>query len=200
MHMKKLAKKLSIFGVCIIFFAIGNKIIENMLDIEKIALQMNISLELLKAVKSGILLALSLLVSTMVDHFDFFVGLKEEKSEVSLFINDVSEIRKSRRMDTIQEIIIGNKSKYFVYVSGFLKNIGNNEIIRLLINGDHIKVNSIPKSGSVNFRLKIYCDAKRKIKRCYRLRIEFEDEKNVCYKKKAKMKIDLNKKKAVIKV
>ena len=119
--MKKLVKKLSIFGVCIIFFAIGNKIIENMLDIEKIALQINISLELLKAVKSGILLALSLLVSTMVDHFDFFVGLKEEKSEVSLFINDVSEIRKSRRMDTIQEIIIGNKSKYFVYVSGFLK-------------------------------------------------------------------------------
>ena len=122
--MKKLAKKFSIFGVCIIFFAIGNEIIENMLDIEKIALQMNISLELLKAVKSGILLALSLLVSTMVDHFDFFVGFKEEKSEVSLFINDVSEIRKSRRMDTIQEIIIGNKSKYFVYVSGFLKNIG----------------------------------------------------------------------------
>lgn len=191
--MKKRMKKIicRIF-LCAVFFCIVRA------GLDKVA----VSVDLAGKIKSGISVFVTgvttIILPRFAEYLKIILDRKKDKSEIGVAITDVSEIRKSKRPNDVLEVPLGNRSKYFMYICATVKNTGNYEIIRLMINDQPYKA-AIETKQTISFRFKVYCENNKKVKEKHLVEIEFEDEKNNLYKKRYKLKIFPEKKDALIK-
>ena len=154
--------------------------------------------ERLKVVISIVISGITIILPEFAQYLKIFVDRKNDRPQIGISITDVSEIRKSRRPNNVIEVPFGdNKDKYFIYISAVIKNVGNNELIRLKINNYDFKT-SIKSNQMMGIRFKVFSKDGKKIKKSYSVIIEFEDDKNVSYENRYKLKYIPEKKKALI--
>lgn len=121
----------------------------------------------------------------------------KEISKISVFVNNVTCIRKTKRRDGLLEINLG-VGTCFVYVNSVLKNVGENTIVECYINDKKLDISSLTKGEDYIFCFKVCREKNERFRKSYTFKLKFRDEKERYYERIVGLEIDEEKRDAKI--
>lgn len=201
---KKIQKRLFIIVTFILCFIVIKVIMDkcNLLDklIYFLKLQQK-NAELINKITVIINSIFSLIATTIIDILKLWLEYKWDTKkgmpEISIIINAVTCIRKTKRKYSFFDVDIG-KGTCFVYVISVLKNIGEGTIVECWINKSKLEINLLNENDCYDFCFRVYRKENKKYKRSYKINLLFKDDRGISYEGKYKLKINEEKQSAEI--
>lgn len=123
--------------------------------------------------------------------------IKREIPQISILVNNVTCIKKTKRKDGLLEVNMG-QGAYFVYVNAVLKNTGESTIVECCINEKRLGIGSLTKEEGYNFCFKVCREKNASFKKSYVGRLKFRDDRGRCYEKIVDLEIDEQKREAKV--
>lgn len=158
-------KRLQRVGIIVILFLVCFFITDVVLDNWKIFENIDYLKKLQKTdadfiekLKTFISCVWSFLVANCVNLLKIYFDNKKEGKKgmpsISILVRDVTCIRKTKRRDGFQEIVLG-EGKRFIYIISTLKNAGESEIVKCSVNGRKLEIAQIKKDECYDFCFRV---------------------------------------------
>lgn len=143
-------------------------------------------------IKNGVNLVWSFLVANGINLLKLYLDNKKEcqkgVSRISILINDVTCLRKTKRKKESVEVVVG-EGKYFIYILSVLKNVGDNLIVECNINDKKIERCPVERNSCLDFCFRVCKGENQRFRKSYKIRVKFRDDKDLCYMKRYRLKI-----------
>lgn len=137
------------------------------------------------------------IVGLLKIYFDVKNNSTKRRSGISISINTVTCLRRSKRQDKLPEITLGDGNN-FVYVITEVKNVGENIVSECYFNDVKLAVRQIGINESYIVSFRICRKENKEFKKFYKINLLFKDDKDIYYMRKILLKVDEKKQQADI--
>lgn len=198
---KKTKEVLVIIFTSIVCFILIDRVINRWNILERITFFQEWEQEDINRITTFLKGILSFVIANVMNFLKLYLDnrkeTKREIPQISILINNVTSIKKTKRKDGLLEVNVG-EGAYFVYVNAVLKNIGEATIVECYINEKRLGISSLIKEAGYNFCFKVCREKNASFKKSYVGKLKFRDDRGRCYEKIVDLEIDEEKREAKV--